>query len=325
MRRLLASALLLTAACAELPATDTLAGHDDPFGERGFSVVPDGAVHPRPATVTIELAPTAPEPDDVEPEAEEAEADAPYAGPPRIVVTRWDDTLDEQEDRYWADGTARCPFEVQALGLPAVDDDGTTLAWYSREMGGASEGEDEIASVRMVDLGSDVEVEKTVLVDGNDNACWRWYKRARARAAELNERFADGWRPLEQLGVQPHGTGQAYGYDELDEPEVPYTPHTRPVQLTWMHDEVVLRIPAVKVLARSAAAWQIPADDPDVGGCWYDAPAPTQLWVDRQTGASAVFVEHISGPCYCDSYEEMHAFAIGAEAILEIDRRNAAL
>ena len=329
MRPALVTMVFLAAACTEPPRSEALDSRELALGEQGFSIVPDGAVRELP--LVAEEAPVADPGPVIDDElAEDAETIETPGRTPRIIVSGWDRSAERDEDGYWADGTARCPFSVSGVGFPAVRTDGSALARISHGSSGPGEGEDEHVSVETIDVAADDGPESTTLVDGSESLgtdhCWRWYKRARKTAAELNETFATGWRSMERLPVQLHGDGQAYGWDPypFDDPEQPYTAHTRPVQLTWMREEVVLRVPGVRVLARATADWQVPPDDPSEGGCWYDPPAPTELWVDRATGVGALKVEHISGPCYCESWDDMHTFAVPAEALAEIDRRNRA-
>ena len=106
--RLLAFALIVTSSgCMDVPTAEELTLEDELVQERRYAVVPDG---------TRAVGRTSPEPEP-DPELEAVEQTSPRSGKPRIVVTRYD--ASRIDDEYGAaDGTALCPFDVRAEGLP---------------------------------------------------------------------------------------------------------------------------------------------------------------------------------------------------------------
>lgn len=290
---------LFLAACAEVPTAAITVDERLPGATR-YTMIPDGAVHTRPPAPRDEVTPAA----DTQ--------DARPHNPPRIVVTRYDASRSDN-----GDGTALCPFDVQAHGFPAVNEDGTSVAYFTAEALSSSDGEDELVLVSLLDIASDTDSKTTVIVDGDQLPgkfhCWRLYRRAREQAARLNAAFSTGWRSMEHLPLD---------YEEYPSEEDALGPHARPVEMTRIGKEVVVRIPGVKVLARAPADWQIVADKPWEGGCWFEPPVPAAIWADRETGIATVEVMQTGGPCFCYASTAFHPLLLPVEAFDEIDRRN---
>lgn len=265
----------------------------------------------------LELVPDAVADPEVGPSAPRALA----RGPIRIVVSpfRFDD------DPLWADGTARCPFDVDAVGLPAIREDGRVIADLRSWASGFSEGEDEVVSFSLFDVETEAVSGVQVLVEGDGGErgrydCWHWYKEAKAQAAEINDTLASGWRPMRELPVEVD-PGLA-PYAEADDADDRLPANVRPVQLTVRQGQVVFRVPGVKVLSRVDEKWPRPQDDePDEGMCWYHGPFPEELVVDDKTGVVVASVRYESGPCMCDSVVTREVFRIDGETLAEIDVR----
>lgn len=230
------------------------------------------------------------------------------------------------DDPLWADGAARCPFDIHAVGLPAIREDGGAVASLRRHSSGPGEGEDEVVSFGLLDVETGDISGYEELVDGGRGGtrkrftCWRWYKDAKTKALEINETLANGWRPMHLLPVDIDPSLGPYG-DEAAGDERPPA-ERRPVELTIKQDQVVLRVPGVKVLARFEDDWPRPEDDePDEGMCWYHGPSPQEVFADKETGVAMVSVAYESGPCMCDSVLRREFFRLDAETLAEIELR----
>jgi hypothetical protein len=288
------------AGCTEAPEADELLHEDGAGFTYDGTRIPDG--------VRIEAAPDVPEP--------------AFTGErPRVVVTRYDRS--RVEDGI-ADGTAMCPFEVTSVGLPAIDASGEVVATLVTEVLSSSDGEDELATFRRQRVADDREVETTVVLDGDDAPgryhCWTLYKRARAHAAAINETLDEGgYRPMERFPVAlTEGWAQDPFFDV--DPEARSTPHNRPVEVSMIHGDVVLRIPGVKVFARGpAVGWGDPAVyDPEEDACWFEPPYVAEAFVDETTGVVLLRTEQSGGPCFCYAPAEHHAWSVDREAIASI-------
>lgn len=292
---------ILLAACAEIPTAAISVDERLPDTTQ-YAVIPNATVRTGPPT---------PPPADAPPVVEAAEATGGDHSP-RIVVTRYDASRGDS-----GDGTALCPFDVRAHGFPAVNADGTSVAYFTAEALSSSDGEDELVLVSLLDIASDTDTKTTVILDGDQLPgkfhCWRLYRHAREQAAELNAVFSTEWRSMEHLPLD---------HDEYPSEDEPMGPNTRPVEMTRIGKEVVVRVPGVKVLARAPADWQIAPDKPWEGGCWFEPPVAAVMWGDRETGVAVVEVMQTGGPCYCYASTAFHPMRLSADAFDEIDRRN---
>jgi len=299
MRRTALILAVLGCGCTEALTAEELAFHEAEADYGAVEFVPDVAVE-------LEAGPPAPR--------------VLERGPVHIEISsyRFD------EDPTWADGTARCPFDVRAVGLPAIREDGQSIATLSSETSGPSEGEDELVSFRVFDIETEEFSEDQSLVEGSGDRksydCWRWYKAAKASAAEVNDTLAQGWRPMHPLPVEVDPRLAPYGDEGRTSQRPP--PHSRPVQLTVLQGQAVFRVPGVKVLSRNEDRWPRPQDDaPDEGMCWYHGPNPEEIFADAETGVALVSVRYESGPCMCDSPVYSEVIHIDAATLSEIDSR----
>ncbi len=244
------------------------------------------------------------------------------SAPVRIVVSRFS----FEEDPMWGEGSARCPFEVRTVGFPAIEQDGGAIANLSSGVSGPSEGEDETVSFTVLEVETRKLSRYETLVQGTYDRdkydCWRWYKKAKAQAAEINETLAEGWRPLRELPVEVDPSLAPYPDEGVEEEVRPGS--ARPVQLTLLNRQVVFRVPGVKVLSRSEDDWTRPEDDdPAEGMCWYHDAHPYAVFADDQTGVAMIEVGYESGPCMCESVVGHEIVRLEPETIAEIDRRGA--
>lgn len=250
----------------------------------------------------------------------DSEANHPAAVRVEVSRFRFD------EDPQWADGTALCPFDVRAVGLPAIRGDGGAIADLHSETFGPSDGEDELVTFSMLDVETRETSRTDTLVEGvydrNKYTCWRWYKRAKAQAAELNEMLADGWRPMRELPVEVDPRLGPGGEDGEFAERRPAS--QRPVQLTLLGGQVVFRVPGVKVLSRTDDDWLRPVDDdPHMGMCQYGGPEPWRVLVDASTGVAMISMSFQAGSCMCDTPVGHEIIHLDADTIAEIDRRGA--
>lgn len=269
---------------------------------------------------SLRIVPDAREELDVGPPRIESKSDQPAAVRIEVSRFRFDD------DPQWADGTALCPFDVSSVGLPAIRGDGGAIADLHSETFGPSDGEDELVTFSVLDVETHERSRNDTIVEGvydrHKYTCWRWYKRARAQAAEINEMLADGWRPMRELPVEVDprlGPGAEDGEFEELRPA-----GQRPVQLTLLTGQVVFRVPGVKVLSRAEEDWWRPEDDdPDMGMCQYDGPDPWRVVADASTGVAMISMSFQAGSCMCDTPVGHEIIHLDAQTIAEIDRRGA--
>lgn len=187
--------LFAVTACTQAPTVEDLSLHEQEASSSVGSWAAHG-VDPQAASIAGRRMPTQPEPGDDAGPSEVVETE-PTA--PRIIVSDYD-----EDDGQWpeASGTALCPFEVHTPGFPAVTLDGTTVVYASSEILSASDGDDELVTVRWLDVASESTNEAIVVVDGEDfqtdDHCRRLWRHAKVVAAEINERLdAQRWRTLE--------------------------------------------------------------------------------------------------------------------------------
>ncbi|MCA9649973.1 MAG: hypothetical protein KC501_08695 [Myxococcales bacterium] len=124
--------------------------------------------------------------------------------------------------------------------------------------------------------------------------CHALWEGAKARADEVNQRLAQrSWRKLERLPLPIHGSD--LDDREEDRAAVLASPAaSRFVELTHVGNDLVLRVPGVRVLVRTPVRWQGPWD--------YQCdtrPHLREVWADRPSGAVAVLYDHQSGACMC--------------------------
>lgn len=314
---------LLAVGCVEVPEADSLLHEDAAELDYDYAHIPDGERIEAPR-------------EDVEVAPEELEPADP-AGRPRVIVSRYDASRFDEEyaDEGFADGTALCPFDVSSVGLPAVDANGEVVATLVNEVLSSSDGEDELVTFRRQAVADDANVETTVVLDGDAAPgryhCWTLYKRARAHAARINATLDEGgYRAMERF---PVALRNDWADDTFFEPEpesdaesaseARAAPDQRPVEIVPVHDDVVLRIPGVKVFARrSAVGWGEVDDDPDMGGCWYEEPYVQSAFADRDSGVVLLQVEQAGGPCFCYAATEHYTWTIGQETIDRVFERN---
>lgn len=309
LRRSISAVLLATAACTQVPVADELALADaelDPAAYRSWSMaIPEMPAKRDDAAPEAEL-----EPDDAR--------DAAYRGP-RLRVSAFDEGIGEDER------TATCPFSVEAEGLPAVSEDATTFAYHIAETLSSSDGEDELVTVRWVDVATDAIVASTVVVDGDslegDDRCLRLWRRARVRAGQVNAALAaTTWRPLEPFPLGTESLFEGLDDDSADDEgvaadDVEGEPR---VELVLRGGEAIVRIPGVKVLERQPVDWRAPDDEV----CQFD-PVPTEVYADAHTGVVVARVEQYAPPCFCYSETLLHPVALTRQTYDEVLRRGA--
>jgi hypothetical protein len=300
--------MISTAACTNVPyAGDLPTTEDGDAQAASYRTIPDG-VRPPPAGR-------------VEPTPEPAPAPGPETrrarvGPPRIVVSRFG----EVDEWGGGEGTARCPFTVEGLGFPAVSADGAKLTSFVDETLSSSDGEDELVTVRITDVASDVVEHATVAVDGNrfpgGRHCRQLWREARAQAAAVDELLATTeWRPMESLPVSGVGVWDE-GAEALHERLLAQPPRDRGVEFVLQHDEAIIRIPGVAVLARTAADWAAPDQDEM---CSNFMPIVEELLVERTTGVVTARVAQFADPCFCYAETLYHPLHVPPEALALIE------
>jgi hypothetical protein len=317
---------LLAVGCVEVPVADSLLHEDAAEVDYDYAHIPDGE--------RIEVAR-----EDVEVAPGEQDAADP-ADRPRVIVSRYDASLfeDEYSEDGVAHGTALCPFEVSSVGLPAVDASGEVVATLVNEVLSSSDGEDELVTFRRQAIGNDANIETTVVLDGDAAPgryhCRNLYKQARAHAALINATLDEGgFRAMERFPVAlRNGRADDTFFDPEQESdsesdlEARPAPDQRPVEIVPVHDDVVLRIPGVKVFARrSALGWGEVDDDPDMGGCWYEEPYVQSAFADRDAGVVLLQVDQMGGPCFCYAATEHYTWSIGRETVERVFELNLSL
>lgn len=302
------TALAAAGGCAEVPTAESLAfeGSQTPDAP-GYRAIPDAPARSIPdAPVPV-------------PEQERAVQAGPESKveSPRIVVTRF--KAAELDEYGSADGSARCPFVVQAEGFPAVNEDGSQFAYWVAETLSSSDGEDEFGVLRVVDVATDSVATRIDVFDGDDfsekNHCRKLWRHAKAQARLANEVLAEqAWRTMVPTSLQLRDTPEfnAAGIDTSD-----LGPHDRLAELVLQHKEAIVRVPGVKVFARTAADWDGPWED-YCGS--YEAYA-MNTWLDRPSGVAVVQVGQMSGPCTCYSETLVHPFEFPVTAVVAADAR----
>ncbi len=317
---LCALGVLVLGGCAEVPQADDLAWEDggEPVGVLAYETVPDAsAAEPAPPPTPVEVA-----------------APADEGQRPRLVVSamrRMD------PDRYDDDGAALCPFDVVATGFPAINTDGTKLAYWIAEHLSSSDGEDALGTFRIVDVATDQALEDVVVFDGNDGSgggayddegrisarhCRALHVTAKTNAATVNAMLADdGWRTMQPLALVMRDRAMFNDVPQWDdgsgdgEPMPPA--NERPVELVHMGKTAAFRIPGVKVLARLDADW----DGAWESYCGGYTASLDEAFVDRDSSVIAVQVGQQSGPCFCYSETLVHAIPVTPEILATIDAR----
>ncbi len=241
------------------------------------------------------------------------ELDEPAAAPPagdrpHVVVGRWRGVAADGER-----SSAQCPFEVKAIGFPAISLDGATIVGAIRGTWSASDGEDEELTVRFYDVLRDAQTERETVFDGGeheydeDNArrCKPMWRAATERAAAINARLdAQPWRALVDVGIRGADADLDFS-GELDE-DAPVVPASeRPVELVHVGTQAAFRIPGVRVLHRAEVRWNGTESWP----CSVE-PVVYSTLGDRETGTVAVFLDHQSGGCLCYPELELHALRV---------------
>jgi hypothetical protein len=228
-----------------------------------------------------------------------------------------------EPDEYGADA---CSFEVRAIGLPAVRDDGRVVAFVEADAIGNAEGwvgGDDFVTVDRVDVeASDrrrltddiwdrggLEPEFTVTAD----ACRGYEHRLRQRVRDYNVELRR-YRPMQQLDVvvvDPERVGETDPSTILSAYAV--AREDRPVQALYRAGWFALRVPGLRVLSREAkAGWRV-ADE------FCDAdPHIQEIWGDRRSGAGVAVVDHVSGGCLCDAALAVHPIAVPAAVFDEL-------
>jgi len=301
--------LLGVAACAEVPTGHDLPPEDEAVGERAYNTVPDRS-EPMPSVPPEPVVEVAPQPV------------PPYAGAPKISVSRYG-ALGEDDDEF---GAALCPFRVEATHFPAVSADGSQFTYFIAETLSSSDGEDELGTLRISDFEGDVTQREIVVLNGDgfpssgsiedeDQRCRKVWRATRARAKEANEALAmTRWRTMESL---PLSGEWEYAHEELmAEPAA-----TRGVEMVVRRGEAVVRIPGVKVLARTPVDWDSSGGE---GACADFIATVDTVYYERESGLALAEVAQQGGPCFCYSETLLHPLAMPAEAVARIDARAAA-
>lgn len=313
----LALGILAFAGCTGVPQSDDLRWDGtDPAGILAFETVPDADAD--------EPAPPAPP---VVPVATEAE----FGKGPRIAVSQMRKSGDE--DGFDYDGTALCPFNVEAVGFPAVSADGTKFAYWISETLSSSDGEDEAGTLRIVDVVTDTALETVVVFDGDSDYgvvrpagmsleaqtaahCRHLRTQAKAQGKVANALLAvQGWNSMEELDLDTRD--RAMLDDEDADGRAPAK--ERRVELVLFERTAAIRIPGVKVLARTQAGWNGGWES----GCGGYVADIEGVYVDRKTSVAVAKVGQEGGPCFCYSATLFHVLPMTSEILATIDARNA--
>ncbi len=281
----LLASLTVAAACTSPPTEEELELREEALAwSQGYASIPEAEARPSPPR---------PEP---EPALKILRNPDRYDGPPRIVVGPY--------RRWGRPGAALCPFEVQALGFPAVTVEGDRIVSAVAEAVSASDGEDETMHVRWHDVDADTVSEDVLIFDGE--ADWeqdrKWHphcrdlwEEARAQAEAANQQLAErDWRRLERLEISiydPH----TWDFVEDDRAALMARPaRERALELLHQHGTAVVRVPGLRVLEKAEVDWW--------GGFDHSCDSDPHLlgaWGDRRSGAVAVELDHQSGACLC--------------------------
>lgn len=252
---------------------------------------------------------------------------------PRIAVSRLRKSGDE--DGFDYEGSALCPFNVKPTGFPAVSADGTKFAYWISETLSSSDGEDEAGTLRIVDVATDTALETVVVFDGDADDgvtvsagmsfkaqrvahCRRLHVQAKALAKRANALLADAsWNSMEELDLDTRDRAMLDGEDARTADGLA-APSERRVELVHFARTAALRIPGVKVLAHTPAAW----DSPWEQGCGGYTSDIQRVFVDRKTSVAVARVGQYGGPCFCYAPTLLHALPMTPEILATIDVRN---
>lgn len=295
-----APALLLAAVaitgCTNIPSAEELELQEqDQRWSPGYSAIPDA-----------EPEPVGEPPPHTEPEV----APERVPGQPWIVVGRYDRRASGLDDLGERGSSALCPFETSAEGLPAVTVEGDLVVESVTETGSASDGEDESMLVSWHDVDGDSVEHGLAIYEGGlgweegryHRHCRALWQQAKAQAELANRRLAQRtWRALQPMEIFTHDPDD-YDYDLDRREEILATPaRRRPAELTYDGRHAIVRIPGVKVLARTDVDWW--GDDDDFCD---RAPHVRERWADRETGAIVLSMDYQSGACLCDTVTFVH-------------------
>ena len=302
--------MLVATGCAEIPeAGDIPLGDDLRSQSLAYEAIPDQERIEAPVLDELEVVEAEPEPEP-----------SPHVGGPKIVVSSFDETaVDEYGE---GEGTALCPFTVEGRGFPAVSADGSQITTYVAEVLSSSDGQDELVTVRITDVAADAVERATVVVDGNqfddEHHCRKLWRAARRRAAKMNQMLAETeWLAMQRVDLQADWD---FDPDEYHEELLAVPARERPAELAWLRNEVVVRIPGVKVLGRISPDWY--AEDQDEL-CSDFEPFVTGFHVEPTTGIAIATVEQMGGPCFCYAETRYRPWPMGTDAIEVLLARNA--
>lgn len=310
----LALGLLIVAGCTGVPHSDDL--HWDGTGRvsvLGYEAVPDGD----PAAEPVVPADTA----------------ADLGSGLLIAVSRMRKSGDA--DGFDYDGSALCPFNVEATGFPAVSADGTKFAYWVAETLSSSDGEDEEGTLRIVDVATDTALETVAVFDGDADYgvtvpagmslkaqtvahCRRLHIQAKAQANVANALLADAsWNSMEELDLDTRDRAMLDGEGDRSADGLA-PPSERRVELVHFERTAAIRIPGIEVLARTPAAWNSPWES----GCGGYTSDIQRVYVDRKTSVTVAEVGQEGGPCFCYAPTLLHALPMTPEILATIDARN---
>lgn len=235
-------------------------------------------------------------------------------------------------DGFDYDGATLCPFNVEAVGFPAVSADGTRFAYWVSETLSSSDGEDEAGTLRVVDVETDIALETVFVFDGDADYgvvvpagmsfkaqtrahCRRLGIQAQAQATVANGLLAErGWNSMEELDLDTRD--RAMFGDEDSDGLAPA--NERRVELVHFDRTAAIRIRGVKVLARTEAEWNSPWES----GCGGYTSDIQGVYVDRKTSVAVAEVRQQGGPCFCYAATLLHALPMTPEILATIDTRN---
>jgi hypothetical protein len=231
-----------------------------------------------------------------------------------------------------AEDADACFFEVEAIGLPAVRDDGRVVVFVESDPTGGADawvGGDELVTVDLVDVeGSDRrrltediaerggEDARGTIGDVDAESCRAYERRLRARVRDYNAELRR-YRAMQQLDVVVVDTER---YGEIDPSKIlaatDVAPELRPVQALYRAGWFALRVPGLRVLSQEAkSAWRSTDELCDAD------PHILEVWGDRRSNVGVVVVDHANGGCLCDETPTIHPIAVPPAVFDELDRR----
>jgi hypothetical protein len=298
-----------------------------------------GIVEPPPGQPNTSAQPKEVAPEAVAPEAVTPEAVAPevtpvevapivtppHDGPPRLeVVVR--EVAPEDKDEL-------CPYLVEARGLPAISEDGTTLLAAYANFDGRSEFKDNLELTWLDVANSRIEQAYVHERPRDDREtelsedCKKSEALTRERVEQLNaELHTRKWRGLETLDALYSKPGSAQALEQfaaydgsmyVDEVLEKLAAADRPLEVYYHVGHLIGRVRGMKVLQDTV----LPDYRQHENEFCDTAPNIAAIHFDRATKLAVMKYNHHEEGCLCDEYSYFARIELSPELIAEADQR----